>query len=242
MRGRLRILVVDDEPLVRRHLIHALASAPDTEVVGEAGSKAEAVKAVAELGPDLMLLDIRMPGGDAFELLEELPAPPAVIFVTSHDRHALRAFEVNALDYVLKPVEPARLAAAIGRAKRRLGGEPSPSPAELDLADSALVEIGGSGHFVPVRDILLIEAEGNYTHVTAAGGRRHVARQQVREWARRLPAATFAQLERGLLLNLAQVRGVDFRLRGASVRLGDLPAPVELGATASGRLREVLRR
>lgn len=240
--SKIRVLVVDDEPLVRRHLIHALASAPDVEVVGEAGSKAEAVGAVGRLRPDLMLLDIRMPGGDAFALLDELSEPPAVIFVTSHDRHALRAFEVNALDYVLKPVEPARLDAALERARRRLRGESPDSPAELDLADAALVEIGGSGHFVAVRDILLIEAEGNYTHVTAFGDRRHVARQQVREWARRLPPATFAQLDRGLLLNLAQVRAVDFRPRGAHVTLGDLARPIELGATAAGRLREVLRR
>lgn len=240
--SKLRILVVDDEPLVRRHILHALAASPDAEVVGEAGSRAEAVEAVARLRPDLMLLDIRMPGGDAFDLLDELEEPPAVIFVTSHDRHALRAFEVNALDYVLKPVDPARLGAALERARRRLRGEAPGSPAALDLGDSALVEIGGSGRFVAVRDILLVEAEGNYTHVATLGGRRHVARQQIREWARRLPSPAFAQLDRGLIVNLGQVREADFRPRGARLALGDLPEPVELGATAASRLREVLQR
>lgn len=240
--SKIRILVVDDEPLVRRHLIHALAATADAEVVGEAGSKAEAIRKVEALQPDLMLLDIRMPGGDAFDLLDELAQPPAVIFVTSHDRHALRAFEVNALDYVLKPVEPARLAEALDRARRRLRGEAGASPAALELADTALVRIGGSGHFVAVRDILMIEAEGNYSHVTALGGRRHVARQLLKEWARRLPAATFAQLDRGLVVNLAQVREADFRARGASLELGDLEEPIELGGTAANRLRELLRR
>lgn len=240
--SKIRILVVDDEPLVRRHLIHALGATPDTEVVGEAGSKAEAVRAIEALRPDLMLLDIRMPGGDAFDLLDELAQPPAVIFVTSHDRHALRAFEVNALDYVLKPVEAGRLAEALDRARRRLRGEAGSSPGALELADAALVRIGGSGHFVAVRDILLIEAEGNYTTVTARGGRRHVARQLIKEWARRLPAATFAQLDRGMVLNLSQVREVDFRARGAMVTLGDLDDPVDLGGTAASRLRELLGR
>lgn len=240
--SKLRILVVDDEPLVRRHLIHALAASPGAEVVGEAGSKSEAVAAVARLRPDLMLLDIRMPGGDAFDLLDELEEPPAVIFVTSQDRHALRAFEVNALDYVLKPVDPARLGAAVERARRRLRGEAPASPAALDLGDAALVEIGGSGHFVAVRDILLVEAEGNYTHVAVLGGRRHVARQQIREWARRLPSPAFAQLDRGLIVNLGQVRGAEFRPRGGRLSLGDLAKPLELGATAAGRLREVLQR
>lgn len=240
--SKLRILVVDDEPLVRRHLIHALAAAPDVEVVGEAGSKAAALKAVAKLRPDLMLLDIRMPGGDGFDLLDELADPPAVIFVTSHDHHALRAFEVNALDYVLKPVDPARLAQALDRARLRLRGEPAAAAPELDLGDAALVEVGGSGHFLAVRDILLVESEGNYTHITATGGRRHVARQPIREWARRLPAPTFVQLDRGLLINLSQARAIEFQPRGASLELGDLDERLSIGTTASTRLREVLRR
>jgi two-component system, LytTR family, response regulator len=234
--SKLRILVVDDEPLVRRHLIHALAAAPDVEVVGEAGSKAAALKAVAKLRPDLMLLDIRMPGGDGFDLLDELADPPAVIFVTSHDHHALRAFEVNALDYVLKPVDPARLAQALDRARLRLRGEPPAAAPELDLG------VGGSGHFLAVRDILLVESEGNYTHITATGGRRHVARQPIREWTRRLPAPTFVQLDRGLLINLSQARAIEFQPRGATLELGDLDERLSIGTTASTRLREVLRR
>lgn len=237
----LRILLVDDERLVRKHIRHALASVEGIEVAGEAGSKDEAVAAVAKLRPDVLLLDIDMPGGDGFSLLDALEDPPAVIFVTSFNQHAVRAFEVNALDYVMKPTDTARLRDAIGRARSRLGGE-APAAKQLELADAALMEIGGSGHFVAVKHILAIEAEGNYSHVTVLGGKRHVARQQLKEWARRLPAESFVQLDRGLIVNRSQIQSAEFSSRGASIRLGDLGEPVEVGAAASARLKELLRR
>lgn len=237
----LRILLVDDERLVRQHIRHTLTSIEGVEVVGEAGSKDEAVGAVAKLKPDLLLLDIDMPGGDGFSLLEALAEPPAVIFVTSYDQHALRAFEVNALDYVMKPTDPARLRAAIDRARLRLSGEAPSAPGVLGLSDAALVEIGGSGHFVAVRHILSVESAGNYSHITVLGGKRHIARQQLKEWARRLPQETFIQLDRGLIINRAQVQSAEFGSRSAQVRLGDLPQPVEIGAIAAARLKELLR-
>lgn len=239
----LRILLVDDERLVRQHIRHALASIEGIEVVGEAGSKEEAVKAVGKLRPDLLLLDIHMPGGDGFAVLEALAEPPAVIFVTSFDQHAVRAFEVNALDFVMKPTDTTRLRAAIERARRRLGGaEPEVAPGVLGVTDAALIEIGGSGHFVAVGHILAIEAAGNYSHVTVLGGKRHVARQQIKEWSRRLPQDVFVQLDRGLIINRSSIQSAEFATRAASVRLGDLRDPLELGAVAASRLKELLRR
>lgn len=239
----LRILLVDDERLVRQHIRHALTSIEGIEVVGEAGSKDEAIKAISKLQPDLLLLDIHMPGGDGFDLLEALPEPPAVIFVTSYDQHAVRAFEVNALDFVMKPTDPARLRAALDRARRRLSGAaPETTPGMLGVTDSALVEIGGSGHFIAVDRILAIAASGNYSHVTVLGGKQHAARQQLKEWARRLPQDVFAQVDRGLILNLSQIKNAEFTARAAQVSLGDLAAPLELGAVAAARLKELLRR
>lgn len=237
----LRILLVDDERLVREHIRHALRGVEGIEVVGEAGSKEEAVQSVARLRPDLLLLDIHMPGGDGFAVLEALDEPPAVIFVTSYDQHAVRAFEVNALDFVMKPTDPARLRAAIDRARRRLGGAPEGTPGLLGMGDAALIEIGGSGRFVAVSHILAIEASGNYSHVTVLGGKRHVARQQIKEWARRLPVDAFVQLDRGLIINRARIQSAEFGSRAASVRLGDLREPLEIGAAAATRLRELLR-
>jgi len=119
--SKIRILVVDDEPAVRRRIVRLLERDPDVMVVGEAGSGAEAVPLVAAEKPDLVFLDVQMPEMSGFEVLEALgPRPPAVIFVTSRDQHALQAFEVNAVDYLLKPFEDERFAAALRRAKSEL--------------------------------------------------------------------------------------------------------------------------
>src|SRR5690606_21127063 len=111
----MRVLIVDDEPLARRELRRLLANHPDFEVIGEASHVEEAEERILALTPDLLLLDIHRPGGTGFDLLERLEQAPAVIFTTANEAHAVRAFEVNALDYWLKPIEPPRLAAALAR-------------------------------------------------------------------------------------------------------------------------------
>jgi len=128
--ARLRTLIVDDEELARRGLRRDLENDPAIEVVGECPDGFEAVRAATELKPDLVLLDIQMPRLDGFEVLELIDPGIAVVFVTAHDDHAVRAFEVNAVDYVLKPVDPERLRTAIGRARDRLcRQEPLPAAA-----------------------------------------------------------------------------------------------------------------
>src|SRR5438477_3574650 len=128
--GKVRALVVDDEPLARRRLCRLLRAAPAVELVGECGDGAAAVEAVERLAPDLLLLDVQMPGVDGFGVLDAIPDErrPVVVFVTAYDEYAVRAFEVHALDYLLKPVDPARFADAIGRAEEyvrlRRGGHP----------------------------------------------------------------------------------------------------------------------
>src|SRR3989304_7838656 len=120
-RGTLRAVIVDDEDLARAVLREHLAAHPQVEIVGECANGFEAVKAVAELKPDLLFLDIQMPKLNGFEVLELLPEPPAVIFVTAFDEYAVRAFDVHAIDYLLKPFSPERLEEALGQALERLG-------------------------------------------------------------------------------------------------------------------------
>lgn len=240
---RVRCLIVDDERLARQHLRRLLESRGDIEIVGEASNKAGAVRAVAKREPDLLLLDIQMPGGDGFDILNALEEPPHVIFVTAYDKHALRAFEVNALDYLLKPVNPERFNRAIDRALSLLRGGPelqkSASP-RLGVEDMALVQIGGSGHFVGADEILSVESEGNYTRVTTCDGKHLTARQTMKQWSDRLPVETFVQLDRGIILNSAGVVAANFAGRTAEVTMGKKRIKLRLGAAAAARLRAVL--
>jgi two-component system response regulator AlgR len=174
---RLRVLIVDDEELARLRLRGLLADCalPGADVVGEAGSGAEALHALSSAAVDLVLLDIRMPGIGGLQLAERLralPAPPQVVFVTAHAEHALQAFEMDAVDYLTKPVRRARLQEALARAARRLGlPEPAAAaaPAEPAAEQPALV-VSDRGRVlrVPVADILYLKAELKYVTLRTA--------------------------------------------------------------------------
>lgn len=236
-------LIIDDERLARGHLRRLAKMRPELKIVGEAADTSEALRLVHALHPQLLFLDIQMPGGGGFAILDNLETPPAVIFVTAHDQHAIRAFEVNAVDYLLKPVTPERFGRAIAHARLRVRADASP-PARNPLRadDIALCEIGHSGHFVAVDRILAIEADGNYTRVTLLDGSRRLARQTLKDWAGRLPPEIFLQLDRSHILNRHALRSVEFTARAAKVTAGDRQIEISLGAAAGARLREILGR
>src|SRR5262244_43088 len=151
----MRALIVDDERLARAEMRRLLAAHPDIEIVGEAAHAEEARERIAQLAPDLLLLDIEMPGGSAFDLLASLDTAPAVIFTTAFDAHAVRAFEVSALDYLLKPIDPTRLAAALDRARAALREHAEPS----ERIDRVFVRDGDRCWFVRLDDVAVIESE-----------------------------------------------------------------------------------
>lgn len=240
-----KCLIVDDERLARQHLRRLLEGREDIAIVGEASNKREAVRAVSELHPDLLLLDIQMPRGNGFDVMNALENPPHVIFVTAYDKHALRAFEVNALGYLLKPVDPERFRQAIDRAVRLIrSGKAMEArePGSLDASDIALIEVGGSGHFVAVDQILAVEAEGNYTRVTTADGKHTTARQPMKQWTGRLPQEMFVQLDRGLIINRLRIRSTMLSVRMARITLGNCHYEMQLGPAATARLREIMAR
>ncbi len=148
----MKALVVDDEPLARRELRRLLDEFPAVEVVGEAGNIDEARAAIERLSPDLVFLDIQMPGGTGFDLLAQLERVPRIVFTTAYDQYAVKAFEVNALDYLLKPIETERLAAAL----RKI---PAPPLEQLFIRD------GHRCWFVPLREVSTFSAEGNYVRL-----------------------------------------------------------------------------
>jgi len=234
--AHLRALVVDDERLARENLVDLLGDFPQVAVVGEGCDVNEAAKLAAKLRPDLIFLDIQMPGGSGFDLLNRLVDPPLIVFVTAYDQFAIRAFRVNALDYLLKPIDPGRLAISLTRAVAR--NSPCPVPTiPFNLADQVFINTGQRAFFMPVAEIAAIVAERNYSHVVDVRGRRHMVRMSMRAWEKRLPA-DFVTLDRSFIINRRHVRSWSFRDRKAEIRLGDIAVPFMLGRTGYRRFKE----
>jgi two-component system LytT family response regulator len=200
----MRVLIVDDERLARAELRRMLASHPGITIAGEAANAAEAALQVQALQPDLLLLDVQMPGGSGFDLLATLDDAPEVIFTTAFDQYALQAFEASALDYLMKPIEPQRLAAALERAAVRLGIAPAPSAAPRKL----FIRDGERCWFVRLEDIRLFESEGNYTRLYFDGATPLLARSLL-QLEQRLDPQQFFRASRRHIVNLAAVRGIE---------------------------------
>ncbi|MEO5622124.1 MAG: LytTR family DNA-binding domain-containing protein [Dokdonella sp.] len=263
---RLRTLIVDDEPLARRGLALRLARHADIDIVAEAGNGREAFAAICEHLPALMFLDVQMPGDDGFELLRTIPVPqlPLVVFVTAYHQYALQAFETNALDYLLKPIDDARLDAAIERARQgiaartaedhrarllRLLGHVSGRPdmtldEALDDADNSLrpgddrLSIKDAGRIlrVPHNDILWIDAAGDYMCVHTSSD-THVLRATMRELESRLDPRRFQRIHRSTIVNVAHVRELRSHLNGEYFLLLDSGQQLKLSRSYKDKVR-----
>ncbi len=163
----MKALVIDDERLARKELINLLAEYKDIEIVGEAVNAEEAEELIDQLMPDLIFLDIQMPGKTGFELLETLEKTPKVIFTTAYDEYALKAFEFNALDYLLKPIEPKRLGDSIEKIRKEIQAvsEVKSNKSKLTINDQVFVKDGDNCWFVRLKDVRLFESDGNYIKV-----------------------------------------------------------------------------
>lgn len=233
--SKLRCLIVDDEPLARAQLQALLDEQPDAVTVGQAANLSQARKALDELKPDLVLLDIQLRDESGFDLASELGPATAVVFVTAHEQHAVRAFDADATDYLLKPVDAARLRRALDRAKAFLAKAQAGKDAGHDL-----VPLGVTGEFAEAGDILFIQAEGHHCRVALAGGKLRTVRQSFGEWPNLLPSDGFAQLDRGVIINLRRVGLVDRKGEGCLIGFKGETGQLELGATAGRRLRDLL--
>jgi two-component system LytT family response regulator len=215
----LRVIVADDEPLAREQLRHLLSAETDVTVTRECGNGPETVAAVRAEKPDVLLLDVQMPDLDGFGVLCELrpEETPAVIFVTAYDQYALKAFEVRALDYLLKPVDPRRLSEALQRVRVQLAS-PGPRRAEESLVDLLReaeerrrvlqrlpVPAGDRIFFLPVDAIVCLEASGNYVRVHAASA-SYLRRETLAGIVQKLDPSKFARVHRSYIVNLERVR------------------------------------
>ena len=208
----MKALIVDDTRLARQELKTLLASHADIELVGEADDLPSARDAVQRLHPDLLLLDIQLPSGTGFELLEQLDPLPLVIFTTAYDQYAVRAFESNALDYLVKPVAPERLSAALERARARSeqtsNSDENPGRTPLGPEDTVFLRDGERCWFVPLRDISHVMVDGNYVRVWFQGQRAMLARS-LSALEARLDPALFFRANRNTLVNLRHIASID---------------------------------
>lgn len=240
----IRALIVDDEPLAREKIRTFLADDSEIEVVAECGDGRSAAIAIMEHNPDLVFLDVQMPEQDGFAALEAVRDVrlPVVIFATAYDEYALKAFDVHALDYLLKPFDRARFAAAVARAKRRVRSERRPADRESVLAllselgrgpqgrwlDRLVVKARGRVFFVSVDEIDWIEASGNYAQLHI-GSESHLIRSTMKALEARLDPARFLRVHRSAIINISRIQHIEpwssgeylITLRsGATVRSG----------------------
>lgn len=235
----LRVMLVDDEALARQGLRQMLEKIPDLEICAEAENLRQAVAAVPAVRPDALFLDVEMPNGGGFELLARLKPPPPVVFVTAHSEYAARAFDVDAVDYLLKPVRAERLTVAVERLRAALANLPE-SPA-LGETDRICLRTPGRTLVAPLDKLLLLQADGDFTRATVEGEAPLMICQSVGNYERTLPSPPFARLDRSILLNLSRVVCLrNDSSRGVLVLLRGLDEPIPLGRTAAGRLREAL--
>jgi len=255
---RLRAVVVDDEPLAREGLAADLAEL-DLDVVAVCADGLAACDAIAVHRPDVLFLDVEMPEVDGFGVLERLEPeelPPAVIFVTAYDAHAVRAFEAQALDYLVKPTAPERLAAAVARARQRvaeataLREAPSGDPADGATAGSVdtgyltqlVIRERGQTTVLPVRELDWIEADTYYVHLhLAGGGRPRLLRERMSVLEARLDPAHFFRTHRSVIVRLELVRAVHMTSRYEHTVVLASGAKIRLSRDRRARLEELLR-
>lgn len=250
--GKIRVAVVDDEELARQVLREFLSAHAEIEVVAECANGFEAVKAVAEQKPDLVFLDIQMPKLDGFEVLELIGNEAAVIFVTAHDEHALRAFEVHAVDYLLKPVGLERFEAALQRAKERLVGKTAlPTVSATDLAAAArppmqhleriAVRDGARVFIVPVAKLDYAEAQDDYVAL-AVEGRKHLKQQTLASLETSLDPSRFLRIHRSYVVNVERIVKVEPYGKDSHIAILQSGARLPVSRAGYARLREFLDR
>ncbi len=203
-----KAMIVDDEPFARDDLRRMLSAHPSIEVVCEAGTIAEARKQLADYRPDVIFLDIQLRGGTGFDLLPAIDRNIEIIFITAYDEYAVRAFRINALDYILKPVTKDRLAESVSRLFVTKGTlqKDSGMPDALTTSDAVLIKTDTCRNFVPVNDIMAVNSiGGNYMSVETIKGEKMVCRKTMKEWESILPEALFARIHRSTLINIKHI-------------------------------------
>lgn len=238
----MKALIIDDERLARQELKNLLSHFNEIEVVGEANNADTAIESIKQLKPDVIFLDIQMPGKNGFDLLEEISGVPEVVFVTAYDEYAIRAFEVNALDYLLKPVQESRLSETV---KKLLQKEPSEknitknSSLILNDEDQVFVKDGDKCWFVKLSDIRLFESEGNYVRVHFDKNRPLILRS-LNNLDERLNNKTFFRASRKHIVNLKWVDSIESWFNGGLMVKLKEGEQVEISRRQASKLKDMM--
>ena len=244
--AKLTAVIVDDDELARAVLREMLSRHPEIDILAECANGFEAVKMVSEREPDLLFLDIQMPKLDGFEVLELIGSDIAVIFVTAYDQHALRAFEVHAVDYLLKPVGADRFEAALERAKQRLLSAPPPAT-ELAAAarvpghylERIVVKDGTRVHIIPAAKLDYVEAQDDYVALASAG-KKHLKQQTISSIEAALDPKNFLRIHRSYIVNLERVTKVEPYGKESHVAILSDGMRLPVSRAGYARLRAVL--
>lgn len=239
MANNYKALVVDDERLARKDLSNMLAEISGIEVIGESEDVPSAIKAIEELKPDIVFLDIQMPGQTGFDLVEQISFDGKIIFVTAYDEFALRAFEINALDYLMKPVNKERL----GKAIERIEKEEKPTintHTKLTYSDKLFTTVGSKIQFLKISSIKLIQSDGDYTYITTNDGTKGLITKTMKEWEERLPENDFLRVHRNSIINTNFIDKVEKWFNYSfRVTLKDMEEPVVISRRYAKKLKDM---
>ncbi|MBV8847277.1 MAG: response regulator transcription factor [Bryobacterales bacterium] len=243
--NNLRAVIVDDEDLARQLLREYAGEAGGVEILAESANGFDAVKAVGELKPDLVFLDVQMPKLDGFEVLELIDPPPAVIFVTAYDQYAMRAFDAHAVDYLLKPFHLDRFKKALERARARLG-EARPAPADLAAAARApgqklervVVKDGSKVHIIPIDKIDYVEAQDDYIALRSCG-KNYLKQQTISSIEGQLDPRHFARIHRSYIVNLDRIARIEPYTKDSRVAVLRDGAQLPVSRSGHAKLREI---
>jgi two-component system LytT family response regulator len=238
----MKAIIIDDERLARQELKTLLSEYKEIEIVGEANNAESAIESIKNLKPDVIFLDIQMPGKNGFEILEEISGLPEVVFVTAYDEYAIRAFEVNALDYLLKPVQASRLSETVKKILQKDGAEKTDAKSitqNLNDEDQVFVKDGEKCWFVKLSDIRLFESEGNYVRVHFDKNRPLILRS-LNNLDERLNNKTFFRASRKHIVNLKWVESIESWFNGGlmvKLRGGE---QIEISRRQAAKLKDMM--
>lgn len=238
----MKAIIIDDERLARQELKNLLASYPEINVVAEANNAEAAIESIKQLKPDVIFLDIQMPGKNGFELLEDISGVPEVVFVTAYDEYAIRAFEINALDYLLKPVQPNRLADTVKKILNKDvfdKQETKEQTQPLNDNDQVFVKDGDRCWFVKLGDIRLFESEGNYVRVHFEKNKPLILRS-LNNLDQRLNNRTFFRASRKHIINLKWVDSIENWFNGGLMVKLKGGEQIEISRRQAAKLKDIM--